>query len=232
MGYMSDSYRAQHLFMRGSVYSVYPIKCALVFLCYVLLLLHFLDIWAICIQFHLERVAQGIQSIPVAIYMLIYFWECKVYIRISIDVFLDSEITQIIKMLPCGKQRHIHSTQSQCQKFGKIFTGPMYKLFLKFTIILDVYRSFIRNKISFTKCCLIQWISKLPLSFQIHWVRQYLINFTGLASLVLGLGTGKFSHCNQHLCHYSSACEIAMTDMGETYLYQPFMKYKRHEPCK
>ena len=34
----------------------------------------------------------------------------------------------------------------QFQKLGKIFTGPTYKLLLRFTVICDVYRSFIPNK--------------------------------------------------------------------------------------
>ena len=40
------------------------------------------------------------------------------------------------------------------------------KLFLSFSVISYVYRSFIRNKTTFTKHCLTQWLSKLwnPLS--------------------------------------------------------------------
>ena len=53
----------------------------------------------------------------------------------------------------------------------------MHKLLLSFTVISDVYKSFIPNKGIFTKYWLIQWISKLPGSFEIHWVRQYLVNF-------------------------------------------------------
>ena len=51
-------------------------------------------------------------------------------------------------------------------------------------VISDVYRSFIRNKTTFTKYCLTQWISKLPWSFEIHWVRHYLVNFTCLAGIL------------------------------------------------
>ena len=47
-----------------------------------------------------------------------------------------------------------------------------------------VYRSFIPNKTTFTRYCLTQWISNLRKSFEIHWVRQYLVNFTGLVSIV------------------------------------------------
>ena len=45
---------------------------------------------------------------------------------------------------------------SECQKLGKIFTGPMYKLLLSFMAILDVYMSFIPHKTTFTKYCLTQ----------------------------------------------------------------------------
>ena len=42
-------------------------------------------------------------------------------------------------------------------KLGEYFPGPTYKLLLIFTVISDVYRSFT----TFTRYCLIQWISKL-----------------------------------------------------------------------
>ena len=48
----------------------------------------------------------------------------------------------------------------------------------------DFYKAFIRNKTTFTKYCLTQWIPKLPGSFEIHWVRQYLVNFTGLVGTI------------------------------------------------
>ena len=32
-------------------------------------------------------------------------------------------------------------------------------------------RSSIRNKTTFTKYCLIQWISRIPVSFELHWAR-------------------------------------------------------------
>ena len=60
----------------------------------------------------------------------------------------------------------------------------MYKLLLSFIVISDIYKSFIPNKTTFTQYCLSQCISKLPGSFEIHWVRQYLVNFTGLADIV------------------------------------------------
>ena len=69
-------------------------------------------------------------------------------------------------------------------------------------VISDVYKSFIPNKSTVTKYYLIQWISKLLGSFQIHRVRQFILNFTGLAGIVnatvyktmaisTGLGHGK-----------------------------------------
>ena len=56
-------------------------------------------------------------------------------------------------------------------------------LLLSFTVISGVYRSFITNKTTFTKYFLTEWIPKFPGSFEIRWVRQYLVNFTGLADI-------------------------------------------------
>ena len=56
------------------------------------------------------------------------------------------------------------------------------KITLGFTAIVDVFRSFIPNKTTFAKYYLTQWISNLSGSFEIHWVSQYLVNFTGLES--------------------------------------------------
>ena len=52
------------------------------------------------------------------------------------------------------------------------------------TVISDIYRSFKPNKTTFTKYCLAQWVPKLPRSVEIRWVRQYMVNFTGLAGIV------------------------------------------------
>ena len=59
----------------------------------------------------------------------------------------------------------------------------MYKLLLGFTIISDVCRSFIPNKTTFTKSYSMDF--KDPGSLEIHWVRQYLVNFTGLVDIVI-----------------------------------------------
>ena len=69
-------------------------------------------------------------------------------------------------------------------KIRKIYTGPTYKLFFSFAVISDVYWSFIPNKTVFTMYCLTQWISKLLGSFEIHWVRQYLVNVRDLTCIV------------------------------------------------
>ena len=80
----------------------------------------------------------------------------------------------------------------------------MHELYLSCTVILAVCRSFIRNKNTFTKYCLTQWILKLPGSFEIHWERQYHANVMGLEGIVnttvyktepiiTGLGYGKMS---------------------------------------
>ena len=73
--------------------------------------------------------------------------------------------------------------QDHCRKLGKLFTGPSYKLLLSFAILSYVHMSYIPNETTFTKYCLSQWISKLPRRFEIHWVRQYLVNLTGLVGI-------------------------------------------------
>ena len=65
-----------------------------------------------------------------------------------------------------------------------IFTGLTYISLLSCMSISDVYRSFILDKSTFTKYCLTHWISKLPGSFEIHLVMQYLQNFWGLVGIV------------------------------------------------
>ena len=62
----------------------------------------------------------------------------------------------------------------QCQKLGKIFTGPANKSLLSFIVISDVYKSCIPDKTTFIRYCITQWVSKLHRSFEIYWVRQYI----------------------------------------------------------
>ena len=72
----------------------------------------------------------------------------------------------------------------QCQQFGKIWTGLTYKLLLSFTAISDVDMSFIK-KHTFTSYCLSEFqSSRGALRSIVIWVRQSLVNFTGLAGIV------------------------------------------------
>ena len=74
----------------------------------------------------------------------------------------------------------------QCQKWGKYFevevrpTSCFWAVwpFQMFTGPLLQINS------TFTKYCLTQWMSKFPGSFEILWVKQCLVNFTGLAGIV------------------------------------------------
>ena len=110
--------------------------------------------------------------------------------------------------LACNRRLHfsglVQYCSIQCKKLGKILTGLTYKLLSSFMVISDVYRSFTQNKTTFTEYFLTQWISKLPGSFEIHWVKQYLVNFMALVDIVnatvyktesifTGLGHGKLS---------------------------------------
>ena len=67
--------------------------------------------------------------------------------------------------------------------YGSVKNQSAYKLLLSCMVVADVYRFFIPNKTTFTKCCLTQWIWKLP-SFEVHQLWQCLANFTGLAGIV------------------------------------------------
>ena len=66
----------------------------------------------------------------------------------------------------------------------KIFTGTTQNLFFSFTVISDIFRCFIPFKTTFIKYWFNQWNSKLPGSFEIHWIRQYLANFSDLTGIV------------------------------------------------
>ena len=48
------------------------------------------------------------------------------------------------------------NTLHQCQKLGKIFTGPTYKLLLSFTVISDVYRYFLQARFQNFRCLQVQ----------------------------------------------------------------------------
>ena len=92
-------------------------------------------------------------------------------------------LVQYVNMILHRVSRAINVTVA-VSTLRKIFTGLKHKSFLSFMVISDVNRSFIPNKTTFTKYCLTHWISKLPRSFEIHRIRQYLVNFTGLVGIV------------------------------------------------
>ena len=135
-----------------------------------------------------------------------YFWKHYLYYKKVTKVCCQNFDYQIWF---CAR---LCSVKILTQKWRKIFTGPTYYCsyyFFSFMIISDVYSSFIPNKTTLTKYCLTQWIPKLPGIFENHWVRQYLVNFTGLVgkvnitvyntepiSQVLGMANcPNFEHC-------------------------------------
>ena len=56
----------------------------------------------------------------------------------------------------------VHCTSMQCQKLGKIFTGPTYKLLLSFMVISDIYWSFIPNKLHLRSSVLLSEFQNSP----------------------------------------------------------------------
>ena len=77
-----------------------------------------------------------------------------------------------------------YRTQTVVIKIREISIDPTYQLLLSLVVVLHVYKSFIPNKTVFAKYCLTQWISKLSRSFEVHWVRQYQVNFMCLVGIV------------------------------------------------
>ena len=92
------------------------------------------------------------------------------------------------------------------------------------SLISDVYRSFIANKTTFTKYCLIQWISKLLGSFEIHGVRQYLANFMGLAGIV-NTTVYKAAPILTGLRHGKLSWSLAMDSKG-FYFWKKYINFK------
>ena len=71
-----------------------------------------------------------------------------------------------------------------CQKWWNIFTGPT-----DIQVTFELYGHFrclqvFSFKQSYFYQVLSQWISKLPGSLEIHWVKQHLVNFMSLAGKV------------------------------------------------
>ena len=67
---------------------------------------------------------------------------------------VEVEVSQLVM------QMHMHV---QCKKNRKNIQRSHVQITSSFAVISDVYRSFIWNKTAFTKYCLTQWISKLPI---------------------------------------------------------------------
>ena len=92
---------------------------------------------------------------------------CKLKSFAFYDISVDYQSVSSISLLPF-----------QCQNLGKIFTGQTHKLLLGFTIIPDVYRSFIPNKLHLISTVLLRGFQGSP------GVRKNLVNFTGLLGTV------------------------------------------------
>ena len=109
----------------------------------------------------------------------IFQYSVKIYLYFVL--FCDTEMAWIMKILPHGRQSHIDRTASKVRK-------NIYRSKLQDTVVLyghfQMFVGPLLKKSTFTKYCLTQWISKLLGSFEIHWVRQYMVNFMGLAGIV------------------------------------------------
>ena len=102
------------------------------------------------------------------------------------------------------------------KKLGNVYRSDD-RLLLSVTVIYYVFRSFIRNKTTCIKYCLARWIS-------IHCVRQYMVNFTGLAGIVnttvyktepilTGLGHGKSSRFLTLLPYCMGSARLFVEDL-------------------
>ena len=92
-------------------------------------------------------------------------------------------LTTWASLLPCGKPSHVYM-DSRYQEAMSIFRKNIYRsdvqvILSSCMVISDFYRSFVQSKTILTKYYLTQWISKLPGSFEIHWVRAVPIKFHG-----------------------------------------------------
>ena len=91
------------------------------------------------------------------------------------------------------------TTDMQRQRLGKIFTGPTYKLLLRFIVISYVYRFFIPNKVTY-----IYKVMSYSVDFKaINWVTQCLEIFTGLVGIV-----NATVHKTKPIFHRSRAWQI------------------------
>ena len=72
----------------------------------------------------------------------------------------------------------------ECVSMNAPVSKTRENIYRSFSVYSDVYRSFFPIKTTFIKYCLTQWISKVLASFEFHWEKQYLVNFTALADIV------------------------------------------------
>ena len=100
----------------------------------------------------------------------LHSWEWPIYCSLTCHPILKSLITG--------------DDILQCQKLGKIFTCPTYKLLTGFTVILICLQVLYSKITTFTIYCFTQWFSRFSGSFEILWVRQHLVNRTDLADRV------------------------------------------------
>ena len=108
-----------------------------------------------------------------------FTWQWIPYINITLMSYGLYHVMEYSFVFYTSGTHGFHMSLATCSvAVSKISTGPTHFSFS------EVYRSFIPNKTTFTMYCLTHQISKLPRSFEIHWVRQYLINFIGLGGLV------------------------------------------------
>ena len=112
------------------------------------------------------------------LYDIIFFSTQFTNINKQFDIFHS-----IMKYFGC-QERFL--TLVQCQKLGKNFLVLCTSYFWALWWFQIFAGPLFKKKTTSTDYCLTQWISKLPGSFEIHWVRQYsyLVNFMGLVGRV------------------------------------------------
>ena len=86
--------------------------------------------------------------------------------------------------LPCTPCIVEPNYKGHCRDIIRQSTGPTNNLLSNLTVILYVYKSFPRNKTIIAEYCLAQWITNLSRSFEIYWVRVYLVNCMNSAGIV------------------------------------------------
>ena len=102
----------------------------------------------------------------------------------ALNAFFPLRLEQFFENRVSGDFRRLN----QCQKLGKIFTCPTYKLSFSFTLILDACRSFIPNKTRATRTPAF-WGYSAPLDYPYycfisdHKLKQERVKVTNLKNL-------------------------------------------------